>query len=175
MLGCYSLLFFASFEPTAAAAGFALHELARSQELRTRLRDDPALIPAFVNETLRLRTANGADRRLAEPVTVGGFTLPAGASVRFEFGPFNIEDSQDIDVPCDGRARQHWAFGAGRHRCIGSHLAVTELRILIAEWLTRITDFELAPDFTPRVELRDTRVPTLATLPLQWDPGSQRI
>jgi cytochrome P450 len=85
--------------------------------------------------------------------------------VRLCLGSADIEVDQQIEVPGDGRARAHCAFGAGQHRCLGSYLALAAVRILIAEWLERTPDFDLAPDFTPRLELRGSRVDTLAELP----------
>jgi hypothetical protein len=52
---------------------------------------------------------------------------------------------EDPDVVrLDRTQNRHAAFGLGRHRCLGSHLARMELRVAIEEWLARYPDFELA-------------------------------
>ena len=60
----------------------------------------------------------------------------------------------------------HMTFGGGAHRCMGSMLARTELRIFLEEWLKRIPDFEIAPGADVSVSARS--VATITTLPLIW-------
>jgi cytochrome P450 len=47
---------------------------------------------------------------------------------------------------------RHWGFGGGVHRCLGSHLARAELRLVLEEWLVRVPDFSFAPGFVPRMK-----------------------
>ena len=46
-------------------------------------------------------------------------------------------------VVIDRQQNRHSAFGLGIHRCIGSNLARTEIRVALEEWLHRIPKFEL--------------------------------
>jgi cytochrome P450 len=54
------------------------------------------------------------------------------------------EEFPDADrVIIDRPANRHIAFGAGPHRCLGSHLARQELRIGLMDWHARIPDYRL--------------------------------
>ena len=44
------------------------------------------------------------------------------------------------------RETVHIAFGAGPHRCLGSHLARVELNVVYEEMLARLPEFRLASD-----------------------------
>ena len=57
-------------------------------------------------------------------------------------------DALDLDRVAVG----HLSFGGGIHRCLGSHLARREMRLVLEEFHRLIPDYELAPDFEPRVE-----------------------
>ena len=61
----------------------------------------------------------------------------------------------------------HYAFGAGPHRCLGSHLARQELSIFLRERHKRYPNFELATD-EPILEHRGA-VHGISHLPLRWD------
>jgi cytochrome P450 len=65
------------------------------------------------------------------------------------------------------RPNRHIAFGAGPHRCLGSHLARAELEIAIDEWHKRIPDYRIPP--AEVVQDRPASVPGLVSLPLEWD------
>ena len=58
------------------------------------------------------------------------------------------------------------AFGTGIHRCLGSFLARTELKVFIEEWLTCIPDFQVAPG--ERVVTSAGVVNGMIHLPLTW-------
>ncbi|MNP71237.1 Camphor 5-monooxygenase [compost metagenome] len=60
----------------------------------------------------------------------------------------------------------HAAFGNGPHRCPGSFLARTEIKIFLQEWLKRIPDFEIKAGDQPRCA--SGMVNGVLHLPLQW-------
>jgi cytochrome P450 len=47
------------------------------------------------------------------------------------------------EVVLDRAPNKHLAFGAGRHRCIGAHLARMETEVLLGAVLDRIPDYEV--------------------------------
>ena len=56
------------------------------------------------------------------------------------------DDPDRLDIA--RAANKHFAFGTGVHRCLGSHLARMELRLVLEEFLGRVPDFELASGVT---------------------------
>lgn len=82
----------------------------------------------------------------------------------------NRDGSDEVstdDLIMDGKVHRHWGFGGGPHRCLGSHLARMELTIIVEEWLKRIPDFELPPDYVPEIKF-PSHAFALESLPLSW-------
>lgn len=171
VLGLSHLLILAGLDTVTAAVGFCLLELARRPQLRELLRDDPKQVRVFIEEIVRLEpSAPVAPRITTQIVNVGGMVLPAGSRVRLCMAAINRDGSDEIstdELVMDGKVHRHWGFGGGPHRCLGSHLARVELTLLVGEWLKRIPDFELAPDYTPEIRFPSKSF-ALKTLPLRW-------
>ena len=75
-----------------------------------------------------------------------------------------FDDAAEVDI--ERSPNNHIAFGAGPHRCLGSHLARRELRIALEEWHKRIPEYRLVPG----VELTETGGQLgLTSLPIEWD------
>lgn len=151
-----SLVFvLAGLDTVTSTIGATMLELARRPALRHSLRENPDEIAAFVEEMIRLEpSAPIVGRVTTRPVTVAGVDLPAGAEVRLCLGAINRDGSDaqsGDDFVLDGKLHKHWGFGGGPHRCLGSHLARMELKLVVTEWLSRIPDFELAPGFVPEI------------------------
>jgi cytochrome P450 len=87
--------------------------------------------------------------------------LSYGAACR---DPSLYKEPNKVDI--DRRATAHLAFGAGVHRCIGESLARVVLRFGYEEFLKRIPEFSVAPDFEPEYETGSTR--HMVRLPLQF-------
>jgi cytochrome P450 len=144
--------------------------LAVDEALRHRLSADPSLIGAFVDQVVRLEgPIPGVPRVTTQDVEVAGVTIPAGAHVMLLLATANREvphsghpDTLDLDD-----RNPHLGFGGGIHRCLGSHLARRELRLIIEEFLTRIPDFSLAGP--PTVKWPSGTL-HLASLPLRFPP-----
>ncbi|MGH3524853.1 MAG: cytochrome P450, partial [Mycobacterium sp.] len=171
LLGMSHLLILAGLDTVTAAIGFSLLELARRPQLRVGLRDKPKQTRAFIEEIVRLEpSAPVAPRVTTRSVTVGGMTLPAGSPVRLCMAAVNRDGSDPTstdELVMDGKVHRHWGFGGGPHRCLGSHLARLELTVIVGEWLNRIPEFELAPDYTPEIAF-PAKMFALKTLPLQF-------
>lgn len=61
---------------------------------------------------------------------------------------------------------QHSIFGNGPHRCPGSFLARTEIKVFLQEWLQRIPEFSVKPGARPGI--RSGVNGSLYSLPLVW-------
>ncbi|MEZ0362707.1 cytochrome P450 [Mycobacterium sp. pUA109] len=140
-----TFLFGAGQETTAKLLGFALRILCDQPELQHALRRDPSLIPAFLEETLRLESPVKADFRLVRKTTsLGGVDLPAGTVVMVTPGAAN-RDPDKFGCPHEFQlyrknVREHVAFARGVHSCPGAPLARVEGRVSLERILKRMTD-----------------------------------
>jgi cytochrome P450 len=124
--------------------------LAQHPEHRRQIVGNPELIPQAVEELLRWESPvpSGAPRMATQDTDIAGHRIPAGAIVQVSYGAANVDPVEfpdGLDVRFDRNANRHIAFGAGVHRCLGSHLARRELRITLREWHRRIPDYAIKP------------------------------
>lgn len=128
------LLFMAGHETTTLLTANCLDFLAHHPDYLPGLRDGEAAA-AFVNEMVRFRPSVHRLTRYAHlDVELGGFTIPAGASVRFLVASANRDPRQfaDPDVFDPTRSNSaHAGFGYGIHMCIGSWLARMEVGLVL--------------------------------------------
>jgi cytochrome P450 len=150
------LLVMAGFDTTVnLIASGALALLTQPGE-KTRLRRDPSLLAAAVEELLRftspVRHAN--DRFTTEDVLVGDVVIPAGEWVLPAISSANRDPAQfpDPDRLDLGRDTSgHVAFGHGIHHCLGAPLARMEAEVALGALLDRFPRISLA---LPVSELR---------------------
>jgi cytochrome P450 len=174
LLGLSFLFVLAGLDTVTSALSTAFAALAAQPRLRRQIAADQSVIPAAVEELLRVDGPVVFLPRVASrDVELGGHTIPAGSEVQLAIAVANRDpaehaDPDEIDLH---RQERHYAFGGGPHRCLGSHLARMEMREVLAEWHSRIPEYELAPGFTPRVPW-PTGLVGLDTLPLVFPPGA---
>jgi cytochrome P450 len=143
------LLLIAGFETTVNLIGNGTVALLGDPDSWDRLRQDPALVPAAIEEMLRYDSPVQLTSRVAtEDVEVGGTVIGAGRPVIVFIGGANRDpevfeqpDEFRIDRPDPGR---HLSFSLGLHHCLGSALARLEGRIAIEELTRRYPALELA-------------------------------
>jgi cytochrome P450 len=153
----------AGHETTTNLIGNGLSALLANPGELQRLRRDPALVNAAVEEMLRYDgPIQLNNRRLTAPAEIGGRTLPAGTSVTIGIGAANRDP---VEFPDPGRfdvgrkPNRHVAFGHGDHVCVGMNVARMEGRIAFAKLLARFTRIEPAgaPERDRRVRFRGYR------------------
>jgi cytochrome P450 len=164
------LLFLAGLDTVINAMGFAARHMALHPDLQARLRADPSLIPEAVEEMLRRYSFVTLNRRVTEDMDFFGWKLRQGDKIMFSLAGAGLDPAywpapEVFDLGRQDKA--HIAFGAGPHRCLGSHLARLELQLLYAELLRRLPQFRLDPD-RPAV-FRAGNVLAVESLPLRWD------
>ncbi|WP_019926671.1 cytochrome P450 [Nocardia sp. BMG111209] len=132
---------------SASAIGAAMRILAERPELQQRVRADLSLVPALVEETLRLETPLPLMFRTAvRDVEIAGCPIRAGDKVGLFFGAANRDPDMfehPGEVILDRPHNRHLSFGAGPHRCIGSNLARLQIRIAIRRLLERLGPFRI--------------------------------
>jgi cytochrome P450 len=115
----------------------------------TRLRADPSLIPAHVEEALRKEPpVHGVPRITMTEAEVGGVKVPAGAMVLALIGSANrdtklLVDPERFDIAHG--AQGSLAFGLGVHYCLGASLARLDARVALEELVSRFRGFERLP------------------------------
>jgi cytochrome P450 len=169
MMGMYYVLWVGGLDTVYSTLGWIMRHLATHPELQQRLRGDPALIPAAVEELTRAFAVVVTHREVAEDFTFHGAPLRKGDEINLPLAlagrdPALFDDPHSIDI--DRKAR-HLSFGTGTHNCLGVHLAKRELRIVIEEFLGRFRNIRLHPGEACRHHTGRTF--GMDYLPLEWD------
>jgi cytochrome P450 len=116
--------------------------------LQDQLRADPSLVPAMLEEVLRLEGSSKATTRLARKDTVvGGVPVPAGTKVMIALAAISRDPRRWEDpnrfILNRPRIKEHLSFGRGAHTCAGAPLARVEVRILFEKFLEYTSHIEL--------------------------------
>ncbi|MGI8761786.1 MAG: cytochrome P450 [Jatrophihabitantaceae bacterium] len=166
-------LLLAGHETTASTLAWALHDLARDPQLLSRVQraadeNDEAYLEAVVKEAMRLRPViSQVARRLAKPVRLAGYDLPAGIVV---FPSISLVQHTAAIYPSPSTFRPGrflganpppatWIpFGGGIRRCLGASLASVEAQAVLKAVLTRV-------DIVPGGRREHARTRNITTVP----------
>jgi cytochrome P450 len=137
-------------DTTTGLLGGAAELLCQNPEQRSLLREDPGLMPAAVDEFLRLTApVQGLARTAMRDVEIAGRTIPAGRKVMLLYASANRDEREfgPDAAACDVRRklRRHLSFSYGPHHCIGAAAARLQARIALEELLARCPDFSVDP------------------------------
>ena len=148
LLSILQQLLVAGNETTAHTLTAGLYYLLQNPEQMSALKEDPSLVNNFVEETLRyLSPTNNMWRVATEDTEIEGVKIKKNELLLVRFGSSN-RDEEKFDNPDDfdiirENAKEHMAFGAGIHTCIGAQLARKELQTAFPILLSRLKNIKL--------------------------------
>ncbi|OBK68937.1 hypothetical protein A5653_01915 [Mycobacterium colombiense] len=140
----------AGLDTTATAVACMAVRLGQDEKLRATIASDPATIPSFIEESLRIESPTTLLGRVAaKDRQLGEHLIREGDTVLLSFAAANRDPrvfTDPTNFKVDRKPNRHLAFGLGAHRCLGSHIARLELRIALEELFRRIPDFTVDPE-----------------------------
>ncbi|MEU4206122.1 cytochrome P450 [Streptomyces sp. NPDC026294] len=160
---CCAILLTAGSETSHGATANLIANLLNHPDVLAAAREDPAELDLALAETLRRNPPlQLVLRQSREAVDLPSGTVPADATIACLIGAANRDPQRftDPDVfdphRVDGRidreyagAASHFAFGAGRHFCLGAHLARAEITTGIRLLLAEFPNLRWTPGFRP--------------------------
>ncbi|WP_116996894.1 cytochrome P450 [Desertimonas flava] len=172
LLDMCTVLVLAGLDTTRGQLGYLFQFLAERPDVRQQIVDDPSLIPACVEESLRLHSITIADARKATkdaefhgcPVRAGDMVMGLVAAANRD--PRHYESPDEFRL--DRKGNHHFGFAGGPHRCLGAHLARREMIVAVEAWHAAIPHYEI--DEGAELRERGGQL-TLISLPLHWTPA----
>lgn len=173
-------LLFAGHETTANSSGNMFRFLLEHREQWEKVVANPDLVPNAVEECLRFASPVPQwRRRVVQDTELRGWHLPAGTTVMVSLASANQDeehfgpDSTKLDVERHN-AKEHMAFGWGRHRCLGEGLARQELQIALRKISQRLPHARLvegqAFEYSPNTSHRGNE-----HVLVEWDPAQNPV
>jgi cytochrome P450 len=167
------LFVIAGLDTVASSISCLVAWLAKHPAERQQVMDDPSLVTPMVEELMRLESPvpSSGVRWATEDIEINGVPVKQHEMVYLAWAAGNIDPDvfpDPLEAKFDREANRHIAFAAGRHRCLGSHLARLELRCAVDQWHRRVSDYEVAPG--EEVEYKFEGVRHASYLPLVFTP-----
>jgi len=169
-----AVLLFGGIETTDGMIANLFHHVLSSEEARTALERDPALMANAVEESLRLEPAAAViDRYATREVELGGARIGRRELVRISLAGANRDpavfaDPHRFDVLRTNTKLQA-AFAQGPHVCLGMHLARLEARVALVRAFVRLPGLRLDASVDTRPTGLVFRKPL--ALRVQWNPS----
>ena len=149
-LGLAHLILSASTDAPAALLTNCVAVLDRFPQLQGYLRQNPSMVKAFIEETLRYDgPAKNLCRQTTAEITIGGVTIPANSRVMVLMGSANHDervypnpDTFDLfrEITAENKIL---TFGEGIHSCMGAPLARLTAQVAMEELIAVLDDVEL--------------------------------
>jgi cytochrome P450 len=140
-------LFIGGLDTVSTNMGLHFRHLAEHPDHQNRLRAEPAMIPAAIDELMRAYPAVTTFRTCVKETEINGVRIKIGDRVAMPTtlagrDPEEYERPDEVILDRDAR---HLGFAYGPHLCVGMHLARREMRIAMEEFLAMIPEFRLRP------------------------------
>lgn len=150
MVSYYVIASTAGHDTTSATTATAMWVLAEQPALLAKLKANPALIPGFVEESIRWATpVQQFVRSAAEDYELRGQQIRKGDLLYLSYVSAN-RDEEVFEDPYEFRPERapnrHIGFGYGGHVCLGQHLARREMRAFREELIPRLESVEMADE-----------------------------
>jgi cytochrome P450 len=170
IVGFVGLLLIAGHITTTATLGNSVVTFQDNPDAAAEVRADPTLLPAAIEEVLRMRTPFPRLGRMTTVDTeLGGVPIPARQVVLPWLAAANRDDrvfAAPNRFDLHRRPNPHLTFGHGIHFCLGAPLARLEARVALRLVLERYRDVEVAGD-EPVEHRNPWTMVTVTRLPLE--------
>jgi cytochrome P450 len=148
LVGLATFIFGAGQDTSAKLLGNSMRHIVDQQGLQDQLRHNPSLLPAMLEEVLRLEGSTKQTARLARRDThIGELKVPAGTKVLVALSAANRDARRwagpEAFVLNRPKNQEHIGFGRGKHVCAGAPLARVEVRIILEQFLKYTSNIDL--------------------------------
>ncbi len=141
-IGYYFIILTAGHETTRTAMSGGMHALMQNPAELRKLKANPDLVEAAVEEMIRWTSpVSQFGRTAVEDYNLRGVTIRKGQSVCLFYGAAN-RDEEIFEDPfafrIDRNPNPHLGFGIGEHFCLGASLARLEMNVFFEEFIRRV-------------------------------------
>jgi cytochrome P450 len=165
------VMIIAGNETTTKLLANAIYWASKHEGVRADVEADPALIPGWVEETLRYDNSSQILGRVTtRDLDIRGTTIPEGDRVLLLVGAanrdpdvFEAPDRFDLRRDCS----ESLSFGKGVHFCLGARLARLEGQIGLEATLEHFPNYEI--DFENLVRVHSSNVRGFSSMPIGFD------
>jgi cytochrome P450 len=169
-------LLVAGHDTSVSGLTSTLYEVLSRPEILQALLEDRSLIPAAVDEALRLHPPFiGFFRQAKHDTVLGGVEIPAGASLQVCWAAANrdpevFEDPLAFRLDRKPGKNRHLTFGSGVHACVGAPTVRMEMRIALEELFDRVPDVGLTDPDAARFRFLGGEAQAITELPAHFTP-----
>jgi len=164
-------VFAGGMDTVSASLGWHFRYLGMNAELQDHLRADRSLIPAAIEELLRVYSVVSSTRTALEDIEIEGVHIHKGDMITLgtelaNRDPDAFDNPDAVDIHRDNK--RHLSFGYGLHHCLGAPLARRELRIAMESWFDAVPTIRLAGDVNDGMPTWVGNIFSLEKLHLVW-------
>lgn len=147
-----TFMFMAGQDTSASLLANVIRYICDIPRLQQQIRDDRSLIPAVIEEVLRLEGSTKATQRLAiRDTKIGNTDVPAGTQVVLGIAGVNRDPSYWGDDANEFKlnrpnVRQHLSFGRGIHTCPGARLVRIKAKTILEALFAKTSDIRISED-----------------------------